>query len=253
MQSGGFFDQQKRKRVLRRAGDLAVQAKNLTPDELRQARRDLERARQIVVQADHLTETAIAENEALQPIEAPEHCDWSFRPSPWMKPISPHGRVGFQSPTPIDDVVTLYHDCTSPELGYRQIRNARSQGLRYALSVEIYRFTGSFISIVQDLPASAARQLTLSHYFTVKLAVESEQELELFARLNLQNGPNTEQMVREMALHNGVALAEFDLAYANVNEKRVEKIWLDLILEAPRMNRLVIWDMTVARALRADV
>lgn len=253
MQGGGFFDHQKRRRVLRRAGDLAIQAKNLKPDELRQARRDIERARKIVVQADHLAEVAIAQNEALQPIGAPEHCDWSLRPSPWTKPISPHGRVGFQSPTPIDDAVTLYHDCAAPELGYRQIRNARSQGPRYALSIEIYRFSGSFISIVQDLPANAASQLTLSHYFTVKIAVESEQELELFARLNLENGPNTEQIVREMALQNGMALAEFDLAYANVNEKRVEKIWLDLILEAPRMNRLVIWDMTVARALRADV
>ena len=50
-----------------------------------------------------------------------------------------------------------------------------------------------------------------------------------------------------------IALAEFDLAYTKVNERRIEKAWLDLILEGPEMNRIAILDMVMSRAPRADV
>ena len=48
-------------------------------------------------------------------------------------------------------------------------------------------------------------------------------------------------------------MAEFDLAYSKINERRIEKAWLDLIVEGPEMNRLSIWDMVLLRAPRADV
>ena len=35
--------------------------------------------------------------------------------------------------------------------------------------------------------------------------------------------------------------------------RRLEKAWLDLILEGPEMNRIAIWDMTLVRAPRADI
>jgi hypothetical protein len=42
--------------------------------------------------------------------------------------------------------------------------------------------------------------------------------------------------------------AEFDLAYTKINERRIEKAWLDLILEGPEMTRIAIWDVVVMRA-----
>ncbi|MEM6564948.1 MAG: DUF6478 family protein, partial [Pseudomonadota bacterium] len=46
---------------------------------------------------------------------------------------------------------------------------------------------------------------------------------------------------------------EFDLAYANVNEKRIEKAWLDLIFENPRMNQVTLRDLTFSRRPRAQL
>jgi hypothetical protein len=49
------------------------------------------------------------------------------------------------------------------------------------------------------------------------------------------------------------AAAEFDLAYTRINEKRVEKAWIDLIFEGPRMNRITLRDLTLIRRMRADL
>ena len=46
---------------------------------------------------------------------------------------------------------------------------------------------------------------------------------------------------------------EFDLALTQMNEKRLDKIWLDLILEKPAMNAAMIREMIFSRHLRANV
>ena len=46
---------------------------------------------------------------------------------------------------------------------------------------------------------------------------------------------------------------EFDLAYTKINEKRVEKLWVDLIFEGPEMNQIILRDVTVTRRPRAEL
>ena len=69
----------------------------------------------------------------------------------------------------------------------------------------------------------------------------------------MQHGPNTEQIVRQVEFVETRGLAEFDLAYSNINEKRVEKIWIDLIFDNPGMNQVLLRDLTLTRAPRADI
>jgi hypothetical protein len=80
-----------------------------------------------------------------------------------------------------------------------------------------------------------------------------EQPIEIYARLNIQHGPNTEQIVRQMDIRDDAGLAEFDLAYSNINEKRVEKAWIDVIFDNPAMNQIRLSDLTLTRAPRADL
>ena len=77
--------------------------------------------------------------------------------------------------------------------------------------------------------------------------------MEIFARLNVKNGPNTEQIVRELPLDGTDTMVEFDLAYTKLNEKRVDKLWLDLIFEGPQMNQVVLRDLTFSRRPRAEL
>jgi hypothetical protein len=38
-----------------------------------------------------------------------------------------------------------------------------------------------------------------------------------------------------------------------MNEKRLERAWIDLIFESPEMNQIVLRDVTLARRPRAEV
>ena len=48
-------------------------------------------------------------------------------------------------------------------------------------------------------------------------------------------------------------MVEFDLGYSDINEKRVERMWLDLIFEGPEMNQITIRDITFCRYPRAEL
>ena len=77
--------------------------------------------------------------------------------------------------------------------------------------------------------------------------------LEIFCRLNVKHGPNVEQMVRELPLGAEEVMAEFDLAYTQMNERRLDKIWLDLIFESPAMSAVELRELFLSRHLRAEV
>ena len=95
--------------------------------------------------------------------------------------------------------------------------------------------------------------LKRSHIIRMDAILELEKPLEIFARLNIRNGPNTEQIVRELPRVEEHHRVEFDLAYSNMNEKRVERAWIDLIFEGPQMNQVTIRDMTFSRRPRAQI
>ena len=136
----------------------------------------------------------------------------------------------------------------------RQIRNTRETDLSpFGVRMDVFRFDGSFLSIVIDLPPEAVHGLSLRHVIRVDAIAEMEKPLEIFARLNIRHGPNVEQIVRELPLSEEEVMVEFDLAYTKMNEKRVEKLWIDLIFEGPEMNQVILRDLTVSRRPRAEL
>jgi hypothetical protein len=119
--------------------------------------------------------------------------------------------------------------------------------------MDVFRFDGSFLSLVVDLPDSACDGLKKRHLVRLDAIVDLEKPLEILARLNIKHGPNTEQIVRELPLGQTGAFVEFDLAYTNLNEKRVDRMWLDLIFEGPEMNQITLRDITFSRYPRAEI
>jgi len=91
------------------------------------------------------------------------------------------------------------------------------------------------------------------HLIRMDTIVEMEKPLEIFARLNIKHGPNTEQIVRELPLNEVDCVVEFDLAYSNLNEKRIERAWIDLIFENPQMSQVTLRDLTFSRSPRAEL
>lgn len=181
--------------------------------------------------------------------------DWVWRHDIWH--AAQPGCIAGASGVEVTEGVKLFHDCPMQEIVLRQCRTqAAPPAPPHALALEVYGFAGSFLSLAVDLPKAAAQGLRLRHVIGARMALTLERPVEVFARLNIRHGPNTEQVVREMT-PDGAGRREtdigFDLAYTSMNEKRVEGLWLDLIFEAPAMNRIVIEDLTLYRHPRADI
>ena len=250
-----LFDRLMHRRVLRRWGRAATEAEEIDLDTLRALRG---RARQIRRELDRLLH--VAEGRLTLPligsnaIRKPLGTDWSWRPDLWSGPVSPAGHAAVETRTQLGAGLTIFHDCRESELTLRQIRNTREADLApFGLRMDVFHFDGSFLSLVIDLPEEAAQGLKLRHLVRLEAVIETEKPVEIFARLNVKHGPNTEQVVRELDLTAPHVMVEFDLAYTKLNEKRVERAWVDLIFEGPQQNQIVLRDITFSRRPRAEL
>ncbi len=184
----------------------------------------------------------------------PHDSDWAWRPELWRGPLPVPGMSSVATKSMLGDEVTLFHDCQRSELTLRQLRNRREADLApFGLRMDVFNFDGSFLSLVVDLPEEAARGLKRKYLIRADVIVEMEKPLEIFLRLNVKHGPNVEQIVRELPLGGEEVMVEFDLAYTKLNEKRVDKLWLDLIFEGPQMNQVTLRDLTFSRRPRAEL
>jgi hypothetical protein len=241
------------RRAMRRWARAARNAGETKIDELRVIRN---KARLLRSHLDRLVHKA-DERLALPAIGStsfprPHNADWSWRPELWRGSLSSPGMSSVQTKSMLGNEITLFHDCALSELTLRQLRNRREEDLApYGLRMDVFRFDGSFLSLVIDLPGDAVDGLRKTHLIGMNAIVEMEKPLEIFARLNIRHGPNTEQIVRELPLNKKDVTIEFDLAYSKLNEKRVDSAWVDVIFEGPEMNQVTLRDLTFSRRPRA--
>lgn len=199
---------------------------------------------------DRLALPAIGSNA----IQKPLFTDWAWRPELWRRPVSPPGMASVESKAEFGREVKVFHDCRITELTLRQVRNSRESDLApFGLRMDVFRFDGSFLSLVVEIPRDAVRGLERRHLVRLATVVEIERPLEIFARLNIRHGPNTEQIVRELPLDSTEIFVDFDLAYTEMNEKRVDRMWLDLIFEGAEMNQITLRDIALTRRPRAEL
>ena len=242
------------RRVLRRWRMSARQASSFSFKDLRKERAAARKLRhelnELIAVADHRLALPVI-GSAVFP--KPHGTDWAWRPTLWRNPLAVPGLSSAQSNTRLGDEIVLFHDCKHSELTLRQVRNLREADLApFGLRMDVFNFDGSFLSLALDLPDGAVQGLNRSHLIRVDTIAELEKPLEIFVRLNIKHGPNTEQLVRELPLREDMVMAEFDLAYSNINEKRVERAWIDLIFENPQMSQVTVRDLTLSRRPRAE-
>lgn len=242
------------RRSLRRWRTAARQAPSFSFKDLRKERAQARKLRhelnELIAVADHRLALPVI-GSAVFP--KPHGTDWAWRPALWRNPLAVPGVSSAQSNTRLGDEIVLFHDCKHSELTLRQVRNLREADLApFGLRMDVFNFDGSFLSLALDLPDGAVQGLTRSHLIRVDTIAELEKPLEIFVRLNIKHGPNTEQLVRELPLREDMVMAEFDLAYSNINEKRVERAWIDLIFENPQMSQVTVRDLTLSRRPRAE-
>ncbi len=238
-----------------RWSSLAHDASALEFDHLRQARR------KAVQMRGQLTQVIDAANRRLKrpldgslTIPAPPEADWSWRPEFWCEPLSKSGWAGVPTREKLSDELTVFHDCSVQSMTIRQIQNTTDDDFApYALGMDVLEFQGSFLSVVIDTPATIIEGLSRRYVVRMDAQIELERPIEIFARLNIKHGPNTEQIVSELSIDRGGSTADFDLAYVDINEQRLEAAWIDLIFSDPAMSHVLIRDLTLCRYPRAEL
>ena len=236
------------RRAVKRANVADLIALRSLRNRARETRRQLDKL--LFIADGRLTLPLIGTNAIVKPL----HSDWVFRPELWRGPLAVPGKAAVENKTKLGDEITVYHDCKVSELAIRQIRNTGENDLApFGLQMDVFGFDGSFLSLVIELPEDSVTGLQKRHLVRMAANVEMEQPIEIFARLNVQHGPNSEQIVRELPVASDEVAVEFDLAYTNLNEKRVDRMWVDLIFEGPAMNQVVLRDVTFSRRPRAEM
>ncbi|WP_376875524.1 DUF6478 family protein [Albirhodobacter sp. R86504] len=251
-----FLKRMSQSRAVARWARFARLAKSAPLNDVRTLLTDAEALR---VELDAFRRVA-EDRVRMPPIDAekmrhPLGTDRSWRPELWKSRLSNGAIAAAESRSALGTELKVFHDCIESELTLRQVRNQRAEDLApFGLRMDVFRFDGTFLSLVLDVPQMMLDGLRLTHLVRLDLRVELEKPLEMFARLNVKHGPNTEQIVREIPLSGTVeSWVEFDLAYTKLNEKRIERAWIDLIFEGPQMNQVVLRDLNLSRHPRAEI
>ena len=242
-------------RALRRWSKAANDAAHLPLPELRERRLQ---ARALRKQIDRLI--YVADNRLALPsvgstsFPRPHGTDWSWRPSIWRDALPTPGLSPVYTDTRIDTETAVFHDCPRSEISLRQLRNLGKQDLApFGLRTEIFGFDGSFLSLAIDLPKAAHAGLNPSHLLRAELMIETEKPVRVTTRLNLQHGPNAEQICCELPADGTDTTVTFDLAFGDLNTNRICGLWFDLIFDCPVMNQITIRDLTFTRHVRAEI
>jgi hypothetical protein len=186
--------------------------------------------------------------------QMPLGTDWCWRPDLWRGAMAETGAIAAGDRTALGENLALYHDCPMGEVVARQLRSSQAEDRApYGLALDVFGFKGSFLSVAMNLPQAAIDGLKARHLLRVELVVDADAPFKGFVRLNIKHGPNLSQPVSALPQDGRVKVAEFDLAYADINEKRVERAWVDLILNDVAMRRVVIRDVLVSRRPRAEL
>ena len=163
--NGSFLDRVFFRGSLRRWRAAAQHAAKLDLGTLRVVR---QRARALKSELDEVIH--VAESRLALPMIGstaffkPRGADWAWRPNLWRGPLDRPGMSSVRSKTMLGEEVTLFHDCAQSELTLRQVRNKREADLApFGLRMDVFRFDGSFLSLVIDLPNAAVDGLKRRH------------------------------------------------------------------------------------------
>jgi len=186
--------------------------------------------------------------------QAPPGSDWIWRPGAFRAPLAVPRPVGHGEGQSLGDGLAVFHDCPVRDLTLRQLpRDAGPGTPPHVFAIDVGNFSGTYLSIVIDLPAPAASALTRRDIVSLQPTLRLSEPVEVFVRFNLRHGPNTDALTRKAPERIEDTRIDFDLAALAVDPDRVEGAWIDLILSRPQALRIDLHDLVLSRRLRAQL
>lgn len=142
--------------------------------------------------------------------------------------------------------LTVFHDFTAGAFTLSQRPNrARAPKRRYELFFESYEYDGSYISFVVDPPQHLKRP-AMGERVVVALEARVSRPVKAFLRLNIKGARGSDTLYAEGDLLTGRSAFDFDMSFATYEMGPDDGLWLDIIIDRPRMVEFSIEDLTVA-------
>ena len=190
----------------------------------------------------------------VQMLPKPAGTDWAWRPAIWQSHFPDAGRAPALPKDSLTNEVVVFHDCRTAQVAIRQTMNTREIDLcPYGLTSEVFHFDGSYLSLVIEVPPASCDNLRKDHLIRLAAMITRERPTRIDARLNVKHGANTEQILLTLPDDSEDTSVEFDLAYSQLNESRAERMWVDLMIADPAMNKITIHDLNLCRYPRAGL
>ena len=181
--------------------------------------------------------------------EAPLHSDWAWRAPLWRSGATLAGDEVGNGAILLPGTRLFLEDETARA---RIRRGDEPGGASTPVALDLGNDPGSFLSLAVDLPAEGTDGLGRNHILRVETCIDAPAAGEVFLRLNLRHGPNSERLNRGFPSV-GPQIAEFDLYKSGLDGTRVDAGWIDLIVVRPAPGRIVMGDLVLSRRLRAEV
>ena len=194
----------------------------------------------------------------LQLLDLPPGTDWRWRPMMLRGRIVPAAVVAAENGQSLSPEVVVWHDCSHRAVILRQVRNRQGTDLaRYGITLEVMGFSGSYLSLALDLPPDVLEALGPDQNLRMDVQLSAERAMVVYGRINVAQGPDTAHVLRQLGNpiegRTNPRVVEFDLAYAELSARPVDKVWLDLIFESPGMNAITVTDLVMSRHPRAQM
>ena len=250
-QRRNFLTQLAERRLLARWTDMADRADRMAPSELRDLQLHL---RPLAVELARFERRATTRlNGRADVIRKPRGTDWAFRPKLWNQKLDQKTQSFVGSPTSLDDETTLFHDCDLSEIALRQEPTRNPEALSpFDMRLEVMHFNGSFLSLSIDLPDTVLKGLDAQHMIEVVPDLVMDRPSLAYMRLNLRHDQEAKEILQNISPEAPSNPVTFDLSYANIEPRMVDKIWLDVIFPDPAMNLFTLSDLTLTRRPRAE-
>jgi hypothetical protein len=249
------LDQWRLRKVRAYWAEAADQAPQADPAALRSKRGEAKAMRRQIDRLIHAADDRLAQPALSSGLPAQAlGTDWAWRADAWRGPLARPGMTASLDKLTISDDLALYHDCPLGEIAVRQFRNSDERDRApFGLSLDVFGFRGTFLSLAIQLPAEAIRDLKSRHLVRLDALITGDPVAKGFARLNVRHGPNVAKLVSDLPGSSRETLAEFELARAGIDDSRIEGAWLDLIFNNVGMTRIVLSDLVISRRPRAEL
>jgi len=176
----------------------------------------------------------------------PLNCDWAWRAAEFYQSNAISQISSPQSGMDIGPSSKLFYNGTDGQISVFADVPAMGSG-PIGLGLAIYEFTGDFLSLAFAVPDAAAQGMTKFTLFQCDVMTVVDHPVTFYLRLNVRYAATVATFTQAVKTSGGHVCATFDLGFHRFEVGEFSKIWLDVMINSPQHNRIIVNDLTLLR------